>query len=308
MKKSKLFKLDYSVLSSYLGRSATVVVFALIILLAVGALFLEENDMAHMPITIGVYALDSVRAADPLESLADFAREKGAGDITWRYFGPYDPPGNCDFYLMTSVQAAPYVAEGSLDCSLLATVRRGVRFSRGCVVARRGTPLDRLIGGRVIFTSPISATGYLSPYRALARAGFAGDPERRFEFSGDRGGDERVALAVLYGAYDAGGIGFERLRYLEEHGIVPRGELDVLLEGEPYPEFVLATRPGVDPRKLRSLRERVPLILEKMPRSLRADLTGIGIAGFVAIRDEDIALIKTLTLRGSSSRPGEPSR
>lgn len=294
MKKGKFIRIDYSMLSSYMGRSATVIVFALIVALALGALFLEENDMAHVPITIGVCALDSIRSWDALESLADLAREKGAGDISWRYLEEDAPPTGCDFYLMTSVQGAPYIAEGSLTCALIATVKQGVRYAHGGIIAPSGVDPDVLSDGTVLFTSPVSAAGYLSPYTALAAAGYTVAGPARFAFAGPYMSEERVIFGVLFGAYDAGGIGLERLHYLEQLGIVPDGSLTVLLEGDPMPEMIIVVEPAVEPRKRRGFCERLPLILEKMPRFLEADLAGIGIAGFVVPREEDIALLKSI--------------
>ncbi len=282
-------------LSSYMGRSATVIVFAVIIVLALGALFLEENDMAHMPITIGVCALDSARSWGALGSLSDLVREKGAGDIHWRYLDASNPPAGCDFYLMTSIQGAPYISEGSLKCVLIAMARQGMRYTRGVVVGRRGVGLDALRGGRVIFTSPISASGFFSPYRAIVDAGYTADDSIQYEFAGSSMGEEAVAFGVIYGAYDAGGIGMERLEFLVQRGIVPVGELDVLLEGPPVPEIIIAVDPSVDSRVVRGFCERVPLILEKMSPFLAADLMEIGVAGFVKPREEDARILETLS-------------
>jgi hypothetical protein len=308
MKKIKLIRIDYSMLSSYMGRSATVVVFAVIIMLALGALFLEENDMAHMPITVGVCALDSMRSWGALGSLADLVREKGAGVISWRYLDTGTPPADCDFYLMTSIQGAPYISEGSLKCVLIAMVRPGIRYTRGVVVGRKGAGLDALQGGRVIFTSPISATGFVSPYRAIVSAGFTPDDSIQYEFAGSSMGEEAVAFGVLYGAYDAGGIGLERLELLQQRGIVPVGQLDVLLEGPPLPEIIIAAEPSVDSRVVRGFCERVPLILEKMSPFLMADLSEIGVAGFIKPREEDLRLLETLSTRKDQFHAHPPNR
>jgi hypothetical protein len=302
MKKNRSIRIDYSILSSYMGRSATVVVFAFIIAIALGALFLEENDMAHVPITIGVCAMDSARSWDALESLSRLIREKGLGDITWCYLDHGAAPAGCDFYLMTSVQGAPHLVEGDLECSLIVTVRSGARYARGGVIVRKGTSPESVANGTVLFTSPVSATGYLSPLSALAEAGYAVD-SMRCEFAGSSMGEEAVAFGVLFGAYDAGGINLERFRFLEQHSIVPPGELTVLLEGASMPEMIIAANPAADPRKRRVFRERLPVILERMPRLLMADLAGIGIAGFVAPREEDVAFIESLSSYRAVSSP-----
>ncbi|MCK4236738.1 MAG: PhnD/SsuA/transferrin family substrate-binding protein [Candidatus Krumholzibacteria bacterium] len=293
MKKSNFLKIDYSTFSSYLGRSATVLVFSAIILLAFGALFFGHEDMAHMPISIGVCAFDSARASSALESLADFVREKGGGDIRWNYFGFSKEPSGCDFYLMTSLQASPFISRGELDCSLIATVREGLRYSRGAVIVRPGTAGRQIASGKLIFSSAVSATGFLSPYLALKEAGpgFCPNPGD-IDFAGHYQDDARVIFGVLFGAYQAGGIDLERFRFLEKRGVIREGELDVLFEGAPLPEVLMANDRSVDSKKVKGFTCRLPAILERMPHSLKANLAELGIAGFAAVRQEDLILLE----------------
>jgi hypothetical protein len=292
MRRNRFFKLDYSMLSSYLGRWATVFVFACIIIIAVGALFLQEDDIAHMPVTIGVYDLDSTVVHSRLEDLAAFIREKGGGDIRWAYVGTGKGPEGCDLYLMSSLRLAPYLERGDLDCSILVTVREGRRYSRGVVIGRVGE--CNLTGNdvNVIFSSSLSAAGFLSPYRALCDAGLVIPSESgRIDFAGEEG---RVVFGVIYGAYTFGGISLERFQHLEEIGTVQRGELEVVLEGAPYPEMVLAADRSMDDRKHRRFRDRFLLLAEHLPSAVRTDLLSIGISGFVMPRQEDVDLIKKL--------------
>jgi hypothetical protein len=294
MRRSRFVKIDYSMFSSYLGRSATVIVFAFIILLALLALFLEENDVAHMPVVIGVYAFDSLRAAPTLEAFADFAREQGIGDIRWTFSGPEAVPQGCDLYLMTSLQASPHLADGRLGCALIVTAAEGRRYSRGIIVAK--APVDTLLlPNSVLFTSPYSASGYLAPYRALVRPVDGLHPDSlEYTFAGRYPDERRVALGVICGAYDAGGISREGLSYLEQSGIIRAGELAVVRSGQPLPELVLAADRSLDDRILRSFQERLPSLIYKMPGLTRVALTGIGIAGFAPPRPEDRELLEEI--------------
>jgi hypothetical protein len=292
MRRNKFFKLDYSMLSSYLGRWATVLVFACIILIALGALFLREEDIAHMPITIGVCDWDSAAVHSKLEELAGFIREKGGGDIRWVYFGEESDPKGCNFYLMTSMRLAPYLDRGALHCSLVVTVREGKKYSRGVVIVGAGKGDFAKDGIKAIFTSPLSAAGFLSPYLALCDAGFDLSQESDcIEFAGD---EERVVFGVVYGAYTFGGISLERLQRLEEMGMVRKGEIDIFLEGAPYPEMVLALDRSMDDRKHRRFRDRFIILVERIPDTLRMDLLSIGVSGFALPRPEDIDVIKSL--------------
>jgi hypothetical protein len=298
-------------MSSYLNRLGTVIVFSAIVLLAIGALFLKSDDVAHVPVTVGVCAFDSARVAPALESLADFCREKGCGDIRWTYFGENGKASGCDFYLMTSLQLSAPLARGELGCALIAAGRESRRYSAGAVIVRSGSRRLPPGGGRIIFSSPVSAAGFLSPYRALAQAGFdVAAPGDAVDFTGRSPADERVVFGVLYGAYDAGGISEERLRSLEAAGAIRRGEVEVLLEGEPFPEIVLAADPASDSAARKGFVRRLPVVYGMIPRALRGELSTLGIAAFHEPRRSDLDLIKQLStmvpprFRGSGTSPG----
>jgi hypothetical protein len=298
MRRNRFFKLDYSMLSSYLGRWATVLVFAFIILIALGALFLREEDIAHMPITIGVYDLDSTAVHSKLEELAGFIREKGGGDICWVYIDGEGDPEGCDFYLMRSMRMAPYLDTGALHCSLIATVRGGKKYSRGVVVVEAGKEDFAKDEIKAIFTSPLSAAGFLSPYSALCDAGLEPPPSKGcIEFAGD---EKRVVFGVLYGAYTFGGISLERFQHLLETGIIRSGELEIFLEGTPYPEMVLALDRSVDDRRHRRFRDRFMILVDRIPDTIRMELLSIGVSGFALPRPEDIEVIKSLSDKGGA--------
>ncbi len=292
MKRNRLFRLDYSMLSSYLGRWSTVLVFAVIILIAAGALFLEEDDIAHMPVEIGVYDLDSAIVHRSLEDLARFVREKGGGDIRWSYAREGDVPEGCDFYLMGSLRLAPYLERGELGCSLIVTTNEGRRYSRGVVIAKAGSGED--VGGEkgIAFPSPYSATGFLSPYTAILSSGIDLSPGGiDIVFTGT---EERVLYGVVFGAYRYGGISFERLRYFVERGLVGEDEIEIVMQGESYPEMVLAVGRSGDERKLNRFRRRFLLLSSRMPSDLKGDLHCVGLSGFVEPRADDMRVIGSL--------------
>ena len=316
MMKSRFLKIDYSMLSSYLGRSATLLVFSAIVLLALGALFFKTDDIAHVSISIGVCAFDSARASSTLEAFADFVREKGGGDIEWTYLESWEEPSRCDFYLMASLQASPWMTRGKLDCSLIATITEGVRCSRGALIGKPGVGLQQIAGGRVIFASPVSATGFLSPYRALREAapGSCPGPER-IDFAGRYRNNERVIFGVLFGGYLAGGISLNSYRLFKRRGIVSEDELEVLLEGAPMVEIVLANDRSIESAKLRGFAKKLPKILGKMSRSQKDDLADLGIACFALPRQEELVFLEKLSSivpselsgRSSPDREGPPT-
>ncbi len=296
----------YRRISSCLSRWATVMIFSVIVALAVGALFLEADDMAHTPIVIGVCTFDSVRAASALDQFAEFSRARGCGDIRWRYLRPDQELAGCDFYVTTSLDLSAPLSRGELGCALLAAEREAHRYSRSSVLVKAGVTALPARGARIIFGSSRSAAGFLAPYRALERSGYALS-EASIEFAGSYPGDERVVFGVLYGAYDAGGISLERLLALKTAGVVRDGEFDVLCEGEAVPEIVIAYDPSSYAQDRRSFAKYLPGVLDRVPRSLRSELSALGIAGFYAPRKSDLDLIKDL---GTMIPPaaGAPSR
>lgn len=288
-----MFNRDYGILSSYLNRWATVIVFSAIVALAVGAVFITSEDMAHMPVVIGVSAFDSTRAEPALESFAEFCRGKGCGDIRWRYLSPEGDLSGCDFYVTTSLRLSSPLAKKSLGCALIVAERAAHRYSRSAVVVRPGVRSLPPSGARVIFASPLSAVGFLAPYRSLERAGFALEGAT-IDFTGPFPQDERAVLGVLYGAYDAGGISLERLQALEGAGIVRPGEIDLLCEGEALPEIVLAYDPASYTAERKKFTRRLPGVVDRAPRSLRQELAALGIAELYIPRKSDLDLIKRL--------------
>ncbi len=304
-------KLDYSMLSSYLGRWATLIIFAVTILIAVGALFLKEDDIAHMPVKIGVFDLDSAKVHQRFVDFAGYIREKGGGDIQWRFLKDQDEPTGCDFYIMTSLRFAPYLLRGGLDCSLLIPAQEGRRYSTGGIIVKAGGPDMESEEMTAVFTSRFSAANFLSPYNSLVKTlGESQDEGILVDFAGS---EERVIYGVIFGAYTFGGISLERLNVLGEMDVYHRGELEVFLEGEPYPEMVLAVDKSMEERKHRRFRDRFVILADRMPDGLKADLGSFGISGFVPPRPEDIEVIGGLwevmppRFGAAMERPGGPS-
>lgn len=267
--------------SSYHGRITTVVIFAAVIVLAIASLYLEPDYMAHVPVSIGVCALDSSRVSGTLESLADYVREKGGGDISWRYFDS-GRPERCDFYLMTSMQVLPFIEESGMSLSLLVKGPDDLPYTRGVLVTRPGTTDAELAGGRFIFNFPLSASGFLSPLKILVDLGSVTGPVLEgVEFSGCRMCLEEIVFGVLYGRYDAGGLSLERFNYLESIGMFEKGSLVVMRTGLPVTEMVIASDRSVEQWKRIGFTNRLPVIVENAPRPLKRDLERAGIGGFV---------------------------
>lgn len=122
---------------------------------------------------------------------------------------------------------------------LVGEAEGGQAFYQSALVVRADSPYQRvadLIGKRVAFGAEISMSSAVAPKLILAQAGV-----RRTDLAEiahlDR--HERVALAVLHGDFDAGGL---RLDIAKTY--LPRG-LRVLAISQPLPPHVIAASPKV---------------------------------------------------------------
>lgn len=162
----------------------------------------------------------------------------------------------------------PYVqAREQGDVQILAGEAEGENvFYQSALVVRADSPIQNvkdLAGKRIALGAPISMSSSVAPRQMLAQAGL-----RRADLAAmthlDR--HERVALAVLHGDFDAGGLRLDIARtYL------PRG-LRVLAVSPPLPPHVIAASPAVS----RTDRENVRLALLHPDDSGRAALRALG--------------------------------
>ncbi len=297
MKKNKNFKLDYSILSTYLGRFTTMLIFSAIVVLAIGAVFLEHNDMAHIPITVGVCPFDSARAGSILESLSDFALERGYGNVRWHYMDSDDLSG-CDFYLLTSVQYVPYLGNDDYRCSLIATNRAGHVYSGGVILAKNGGIKSPGQIESCIFTSPFSASGFISPYYALIDSCPGVTEALQVEFSGDCLDEQRVVYSVILENMDACGLSMDSYEYLRERKVIRDDELEILLKGKAYPDLLLVSDPSVEDMLIDRFTKSFPEAIRIADRSLKERLQWLGLSGFIYPRRSDLELLERLKQKG----------
>ncbi|MBN2070945.1 MAG: PhnD/SsuA/transferrin family substrate-binding protein [Candidatus Krumholzibacteriota bacterium] len=257
--------------------------YSIVILLASAAYFLKPDYMAHVPVRIGITACDSVFAAPILDRYSRLVREKGGGDIAWFFFGDDEEPAGCDFYLMTSPQARVAVNSKRMKLSLAACATEARSHSVGVVITRKGTGIDQLSGGKFIFSFRNSASGFLSPLKALADHGIDLDTDSDdIEFTGCRSCDERIVYGVLFGEYVAGGIDLDRFKRIESLGFMKKGEVSILLTGTPVPhEIFLLSSTRIERWKEKRFIDRLPAITAGAPADIKNDLRSIGIAAFI---------------------------
>lgn len=161
----------------------------------------------------------------------------------------------------------------------------GQAFYQSALVVRADSPIAKvgdLAGKRVAFGNEISMSSAVAPKLILARAGI-----RRRDLAEiahlDR--HERVALAVLHGDFDAGGL---RLDIAKTY--LPRG-LRVLASSQPLPPHVIAASPRLSQEKMKLAR----LALLHPDASGREAFLALGDAvGFVEIEDAHYNVVRRM--------------
>ncbi len=181
----------------------------------------------------------------------------------------------------------PYVrARARAPVEILAgEAENGQAFYQSALVVRSESPIRQvadLAGKRIALGAEISMSSAVAPKQMLAQAGL-----KRADLAEvahlDR--HERVALAVLHGDFDAGGL---RLDIAKTY--LPRG-LRILATSQPLPPHVIAASPRVPPEDARLVRQAL----------LHPDETGVEAfralgphTGFVAIDDSHFHAVRRM--------------
>lgn len=163
---------------------------------------------------------------DQIQSIAT-----GKADLA--YMGPTPFLRAQDHYLKSSQQRLQ---------ALVAEVRAGSASYRSVLVVRGDSTinsLDAIRGHTIALGSPHSFGSHYVPRVILGNAGLAFSDLKDFAYLGRH---ERVALSVLHGDFDVGGL---RLDVAERYMNREPG-LRVLANSPPLPPHLIVARPGLD--------------------------------------------------------------
>lgn len=158
-------------------------------------------------------------------------------------------------------------------------------FYQSALVVRADSRIGQvaqLAGKRIALGAEISMSSAVAPKQILAQAGI-----RRSDLADvvhlDR--HERVALAVLHGDFDAGGLRLDIAR-----AYLPRG-LRILATSQPLPPHVIAASPKVSPEDAK----RVRLALLHPDTVGRDAFMALGPAvGFVEVEDAHYGVVRRM--------------
>jgi len=294
VKFSSFKQIDYSMMSSYMGRWATFFIFFFIILLAVGSILIKEEDVAHSSVLIGISAFDSLKVYSTFNAFSDFLRSRGCGEIEWKYFHDGDKPSGCDLYFISVLQAKDYLNSGRMKCVLIVAPERARKYSRGIVITKKNmTELDNDSCFSVIVSSPIFNSN-ISMLKELEEGGLAGHLcDSRIEFADNFSNAEKVYYAVIFGRYELGILREERYRWFVSRGLVDTSFVKVLYRGNAVIDMIVTRDKWCDSRKVSRFMDRFLVVCEDIPETLRERLRSVGICDFLLPRKVDIeTLIK----------------
>jgi len=161
----------------------------------------------------------------------------------------------------------------------------GQAFYQSALVVHADSPITKvadLAGKRIAFGNEISMSSAVAPKLILAQAGVRQKDLAAIEHL-DR--HERVALSVLHGDFDAGGL---RLDIAKTY--LPRG-LRVLATSQPLPPHMIAASPRVPPEKMKQARTA---LLHPDPTARDAFLALGKAVSFVEIEDAHYNVVRRM--------------
>ena len=167
-------------------------------------------------------------------------------------------------------------------------LRKGRPFHRAAIVVSAVSALQSvrdLKGKSLALASPKSATGHIMPLATLRDAGISTDDLRDYQFLGNH---DKVAMAVLSGDFDAGGMSEEAAVTYGEKG------LKILALSPEIPEFSICYNPSLDVETMIAIRDAlVSLDLSNIDESAILKSLGKDCTGFMPATERDYDTFRT---------------
>ncbi len=181
-------------------------------------------------------------------------------------------------------------AEGGGIVPLVRRVIFGSSYYRGIIVVRTDSAirtLSGLKGRRFAFTDKNSTTGFVLPVRQMKRSGL-GPPEQFFSEIIYTGNHDSALLAVYSGSADGAALSTTRLDPLN----AKLDHLRIIWKSESIPLGPFVARKSLGGATIAKLRKAL-LRIESSP-STKPLLKQFGVDGFVAARDSDYKIVRSL--------------
>ncbi|MEN8135314.1 MAG: phosphate/phosphite/phosphonate ABC transporter substrate-binding protein [Thermodesulfobacteriota bacterium] len=158
---------------------------------------------------------------------------------------------------------------------------RGTPFFRGMIIVRKNSPIKTLadlIGKSFAFGDPNSTMSHVVPRAHLKKAGITLDLLGQHEFLGSH---HDVALGVLGGYFDAGGVKEEVFYEYENRG------LRALAKSPPISEHVFMARSDLPPELVESLQKAFIAVNQHPQKDYILKSIKKSVTGFAPAADRD---------------------
>ncbi|GEM_PF-4914265 len=247
--KNKVKLIDINILSSYMGRSVTGMVTALVIILTTSSL-IGDGGLLNRSV-LRIWAQEDVLGGNDADDLECF-RSIISGQTRRPALlesGGDPPPVGMDLYILSIFSF--FNLEDSLAVSALAAVRTSEsRRDHAVIIAAGDFPengLEHINIEDVVFSHPHSVNGFYSQLSTLRKLGIlSADKSREFNFVQEKGDDyTRVVFSVLFGEFKLGACRESALRDLAARGQIDPAEIKIISRAEAMPEVVIASPKGL---------------------------------------------------------------
>ena len=289
--KDKIKPIDLSIISTYMGRSLTLVIALFVVGVAISAL-VSGGDAQHNIIDICVYDERPSRVMRVYEPLRLLLRDETRRPVVLH-------AGNerhlqCDLFVMSTHDFL--TRSDALGIEAIYEIRRTAKSNDSAIlIARSQETIDysRLSPEDVVFSDPHSVNGFWVQLSMLSKEGFRMPGSlSELRFAGSEGDQSRVVLGVVYGAYRLGACTLSDVASLAERGVIGGEEIAVLARENVLPETVIAARKGQTRYYTRKLKNIARLVDEaaspvNQPETVRL-LKSYGVAALEPVSGEQM--------------------
>jgi len=222
-------------------------------------------------------------------SYGDEIRQIARGQVDLAYMGPTPYLRAHDNYLKN--------AENNIEI-IAGEIQNGKANYHSVIVVPQNSPVQKVIDLKnhtIAFGSPRSFSSYFVPRAMLLENGVQLSNLKDYEFLGRH---ERVALAVVHGDFDAGGLRRNIAdRYLDRN-------LRIIATSPPLPPHVIVARPGLEVSIIRKVRQALLHLGDDAAEALKA-FSMEGRTTFSPVSDETFDLARDIVQRIETAMPGK---
>ncbi len=254
-------------------------------------LILIENAQADEKLELWVHPyLPAIQLIKKFSPLAKYIGEKSGQSIQVKISKSYKShiervgEGRADLAYLGPASYVKLTNNYGKQTLLACLEVNGRPYFHGMIIARQDSQvksLQDLIGKKFAFGDPNSTMSHLVPRYMLWKKGVSVENLKQYEFLGSH---HNVALGVIGGYYDAGGV-----KEGVYHEYKDRG-LKLLAQSPPIAEHLFVANNKLSQKTINTFRQSLINLNDKnILTSIKQSVTGM-----VGVKDEDYELLRTI--------------